>query len=62
MKQQNKQIIFDYIANVLEKDKQRSDFDPSYKSISKENVFFELQAKGHSLTQQISLLIFKPIT
>ena len=38
----NKKIIFDYIANLLEKDKKISEFDPTYKSISKEYLLRDI--------------------
>ena len=42
MKEKNKKVIFKYIANLIETDKQKSDFDPSYKSISKEYVLRDI--------------------
>ena len=38
----NKKIIMDYISNLIEKDKELSNFDESYKSISKSVVLRDI--------------------
>ena len=45
MKQETKKVIFEYIANLIEIDKQKSNFDPGYKSISKEYVLRDIIKK-----------------
>ena len=38
----DRKIIMDYISNLLEKDKELSNFDESYKSISKTTVLRDI--------------------
>ena len=45
MKEETKKVIFKYIANLIETDKQKSDFDLTYKSISKEYVLRDIIKK-----------------
>ena len=42
---QTKKIIYDYIANILEREKEISNFDPSYRSINKEHILKDIIKK-----------------